>query len=184
MSYDYKPMSSETPWSFREVIEVGDLKIEYNNMIEVCQGGPNIGNLYINGMEVKMPPRRKNYVNPLFFGDDLQFGGPLLIDKEYLYIPWFDRYVSRFRLFCWNLTNQTCIIGTEVLPLIILDKIDGNDLHYNVGNKISDKRVISISEIDNPKFSTKADFFSLQYINLLILLLMFLITGVCRKCSP
>jgi len=174
MSCDYKPMSFETPWSFREIIEVKDLRIEYKQMTEVCQGGPCIGNLYINGVEVGTLSQ-KNYKGPLFFG------GPLLINNECLYVPLFERNISGFRLFCWNLTNKTYLIGIEELPLIILDKIDDSNLHYSIGNKLSDKRVINISEINSHMLYPKTAFFSLKNISILILLLIILVQLLFRR---
>jgi len=136
MNYDYKPINSETPWDFRKTVNIQNLKIEYKQMIEVCQGGPCVGNLYINDVEIQ---------------SGKMFGGPFLMSGECLYIPLFVRKFSTtgFQLFCWNLTKQTFLIGTQILPLIRLDRIDGDEIHYSIGNKMSDKKITLISEFLN-----------------------------------
>ena len=92
----------------------GNLK--YINMVEICQGGPEIGNLEING-EVLFPK--------------YQFGGPAIIDGYYLYIPKVKRSILKgtgFILVSINLKNRQELELTKKYDLILLKEKKDNKL--------------------------------------------------------
>ena len=69
-------MKFQDPMTFSTELKIKDLEVRYSNLMEVSQGGPEIGNILINGKKI-----------------DGRFGGPILYDNGYLYVP---AYVKKF----------------------------------------------------------------------------------------
>jgi hypothetical protein len=135
-------MTSETPWSFREKINASLLDIEYKGMTETCQGGPRVGQLYINGAEVCAGKL---------------FGGPLLLDGDDVYVPLFERklFSTGFRLFYLNTATRAFWAGPDRFPMIWLDRIDGDDLYYATGGGSLDKRATRINGAEGLKAAAR-----------------------------
>ncbi len=68
-------MNFETPFDFKLNKKVNTYQVEYKNVIEVGQGGPQVGELYIEKVRLTKE----------------LFGGPILYNDEYLFIPIFKR---------------------------------------------------------------------------------------------
>lgn len=129
-------MRIETPWNFREIAEYSNWKIEYHNVTEACQGGPIVGDLWINGVQIQA---------------GMLFGGPYIVQGDELYVPFFERklFSTGFRIFCWNLESKVFKIGSKKYPLIWLDKIEDDQLFFAVGNSNSEKIKVRIGDIIN-----------------------------------
>jgi len=110
-------MSEILPSDYKETYHYNEYEIKYDNIVEMCQGGPEIGNLLING---------KNCFPTNFFG------GPLLIEKGMIYLPVFYRswLSSGFKLGVINLNNFSLKLFGKKENLILIEKIDGNYLYY------------------------------------------------------
>ena len=67
----------ENPTQFRQHKESGDVIVSYSNLMEISQGGPEIGDLSINGKLI----------------GDYRFWGPCIVDGEFVYAP---VYVKKF----------------------------------------------------------------------------------------
>lgn len=76
---------SDTPWRFTKDIQQDNWHIQYTDLNEICQGGPLVGTLIVNGQKVFC---------------DKRFGGPLLCCKNLAFIPMYIRkfYASGFML--------------------------------------------------------------------------------------
>jgi hypothetical protein len=106
----------ETPIDFLIEKDFDTYKLKYFNLKEVCQGGPEIGNIIING----------DVFSSSFFG------GPVLNDGVILYIPIFVKrfFTSGFKICKINmetLKNET--IG-ETKNIVYLDKIENGIIYF------------------------------------------------------
>ena len=106
----------ENPMQFNLHKESDSIKVDYSNLMEIAQGGPEIGNLFINGKQVK------NY----------RFGGPCIIQNDFIFVP---VYIKRFFGTCFKLSKINSkdfsikIIGKSK-DLIYLDKIESNKIYF------------------------------------------------------
>jgi len=105
----------EDPIQFNIKKDIGNIEIIYSELMEICQGGPEVGHLSINGKKV-----------------DGLFGGPCLYDNDYLYIP---IYVKKFlgtgfRLVRININNNNIEYLSKVKKIIFLEKVEGNKVYY------------------------------------------------------
>lgn len=66
----------ENPIQFETKKKIRDIEIIYSNLMEISQGGPEIGNLSINGQMVQG-----------------LYGGPAVSKDDYLYLP---AYIKKF----------------------------------------------------------------------------------------
>ena len=104
-----------TDFPIKKIIN-DEVLIEYSNLREIVQGGPEIGNLTING----------NKVSNEFFG------GPYLYDKDYLYIPKYSKrfFNVRFLLCKINFKNLKINIISEQKNLFYLYKLEDGKIYY------------------------------------------------------
>ncbi|QEC75904.1 hypothetical protein [Mucilaginibacter ginsenosidivorax] len=108
---------NQTPWDFDEAIQIEGYKIKYENLREIGQGAPIIGNLLINGKQ--MPG----------YG----FGGPLIYQNCNLYIPVYIKESSfgwGFKLAVIDLKNLSIRIFGERNHVLHLDKIENGRIYY------------------------------------------------------
>ena len=99
-------------FNFNSNIHIKGYSIEYKNMMEVCQGGPLVGDLYINGKRVSYN----------------RYGGPLLNDEYFIYITIFSR--SSFILSKIRMSDfETLLIGSHK-DVICLKNIDDDKIYY------------------------------------------------------
>ncbi len=109
-------MTEITPWNISRQVDTGELAIHYGKITEVCQGGPEIGTLWING---KMP-----------FHSDM-FGGPMIIqENKAVFLPRFDRRRRQFELCRIDLDTLRISILTPPRNLIWLDKLEDDILYF------------------------------------------------------
>lgn len=111
----YKKMKSgkfDTPTDFNIDLKFGANHIKYLDLVEVAQGGPRIGRLFINGETIP------NY----------QFTGPFLYTNEFIFIPAFIK--SAFIIAKIRLSDRTINFLGESTDIICLEKIEGENIFY------------------------------------------------------
>lgn len=110
--------SLSTPTDFVLSIELDGICVKYLNVIEICQGGPQVGNLCIN-----------NNLIP-----EVKFGGPFIIANKLIYAPmqWISGWGSiGFRLAIIDTIDlKVYVTRGKIAPLIFLDRIEGNEVFY------------------------------------------------------
>jgi hypothetical protein len=92
-------------------------KVNYSELMEVCQGGPAIGKLSINNQRVCNKAR---------------FGGPLIYEAGFIYIPMFKRgfFSPGFILVKINVATLNMTKISKVMPVIVLDRIEGEQIYF------------------------------------------------------
>lgn len=106
----------ESPINFNTNMNIGNYYISYSNLKEICQGGPEIGNISINDKLID-----------LYF-----FGGPFLFKEDCIFIPvYFKKFFNTgFKIGKLNLmTFQIEFVG-KTKDLIYLDKIEENLIYF------------------------------------------------------
>lgn len=110
-------MALSDPTSLQRKYSLNGHEIEYRGIMELCQGGPEVGDLFLDGRRV---------------GGDSRFGGPLLHDAGAIYIPLFTKsfFSSGFTLARVELgSGEMSLIGKR-RALIYLDKIENSVVYY------------------------------------------------------
>lgn len=104
------------PRSFSTKVTINGYNFEYCDINEVCQGGPLIGKISINGNKIE--------------GKD--FGGPFLLQNNLLIVPVFFRgfFSSGFKIGAYYIENKNLAIYGKLQDLIILNKIDNGVIFY------------------------------------------------------
>ncbi len=113
----------ETPIEFDVSKNIDGIEVFYINLMEISQGGPEVGTILINGKK-----------NP-----DYRFGGPFLKDGNYLYAPVLIRKFIGvgFKLAEINLINLNVSLIGGNRSLIFIEKIvDNQFFFYEDLNKI------------------------------------------------
>ena len=105
----------ENPIQFDIKKKVGDVEIIYSHLMEISQGGPEVGSLSINGKTVEG-----------------RYGGPAICKDEYVYIPAHVKKFLRtgFKLTRINVNTLEVEQLSKTQDLIFLDKIDGNRIYF------------------------------------------------------
>lgn len=106
----------EDPIQFNLKKKYEDIEIEYFDLMEITQGGPEVGNLAINGSFLKG-----------------RYGGPAIISKDkHIYVPAFVKKFWRtgFKLIRINSKTLEVEYLSETTNLIFLDRIEGNRIYY------------------------------------------------------
>ncbi|WP_065217802.1 MULTISPECIES: hypothetical protein [Butyricimonas] len=108
----------ETPWDFDYKKIFNDRIIEYSDVQEIVQGGPEIGKFSIDNKTFK----------------EKLFGGPCLNHGEFIYLPIYVRkFLNRgFQLCRINLSSRELDILTPFENLIYLDRIEDNKIYYYI----------------------------------------------------
>ena len=106
----------ETPIEFNIEKKKAGLEVVYRNLMEICQGGPEVGSISING-------------NVVF---DSRFGGPWLSEGGYIYIPIFIKsfFGSGFKVAKINIESLSMEIISKKKELIFLDKVEDGKIYY------------------------------------------------------
>jgi hypothetical protein len=110
-------MKLETPISFKIKRNLPNGKeILYENMYEICQGCPEVGKLFVDGSPIKKEV----------------FGGPLLYDNEFIFVPCFKRkwFNSGFYLAKINISTLEVFIISDMYQIIDLIKIENNIIYF------------------------------------------------------
>lgn len=105
----------ENPTQFLEEKLIGKYKIEYSQLMEICQGGPEVGGLLINNNQVKG-----------------RYGGPFIIKENDIYIPAYfnSLFKSGFKIARINLISLKVEYLSKIKPLIFLEKVVENRIYY------------------------------------------------------
>jgi len=106
----------EDPIQFSLQKESCNLKVAYTNLMEISQGGPEVGYLSINGSLIN------NY----------RFGGPCLIDGEFVYAPIYVKkfFGTGFKLAKIHATSLEVVTKGKTKDLVYLDKIKDGKVHF------------------------------------------------------
>jgi hypothetical protein len=106
----------ENPIQFETAKKAGDLEIIYSDLIEICQGGPVIGTLSINGKLIQ----------------SYRFGGPCLYEGKYIYAPAYIKkfFGTSFKLSKINKNTLKPEFLGEIRDLIYLDKILNHRVYF------------------------------------------------------
>ena len=110
-------MNLENPISFISEKTTSYFKLKYENLMEIGQGGPEVGNLFINDIKVK------NYL----------FGGPFLSNDEFIYLPVYIKNLfifKGFRIAQVNIKTLEIKVFGNFESLISLFKIEGDYIYY------------------------------------------------------
>lgn len=101
-----------TPLYINAKKEEDGITIEYTDIREICQGGPEVGIFVINGKRIK----------------DKLFGGPYIKNKDCLFVPLYKG--PHFVLAMINVTTLNIQVVGKSEDLIFLDKIEDNSVFY------------------------------------------------------
>ncbi|SHG70656.1 hypothetical protein [Chryseobacterium sp. OV279] len=110
-------MKLENPLSFNVNIKLPNGKeVLYLNTYEICQGCPEVGKLSIDGNIIKKEV----------------FGGPLLYNNGFIYIPCFKRrwFNSGFYLAKINTSTLEIILISDMYQIIDLIKIENFTIYF------------------------------------------------------
>jgi len=105
----------EDPIQFDLKKKVGNIEITYSNLMEICQGGPEVGNLSVNGKKVKG-----------------RYGGPALCHDGYVYVPAFVKKFFGFGFKLAKINPATFEVEylSKIKNLIFLEKTEGNRIYF------------------------------------------------------
>lgn len=105
------------PIYFPDITTGKNEKIEIRNLVEISQGGPNIGKLFING-------------TPYF--DELWFGGPMACHDNdvYLTIRAKGIFFNGFKLCKINTDNKELSVLKVSSDIVWIKRIDNSVLYY------------------------------------------------------
>jgi hypothetical protein len=117
---------------FPQAYVFGETTLEYVNTYELCQGGPEVGVLKIDGGVVHQVHK---------------FGGPLLYDSGVVYLPLFNRgiFIDDFKLAVIEVKAQQLKVSRFSEDLILLDKIQGDAVYYFNDLANATRKMVSIS---------------------------------------
>jgi hypothetical protein len=106
----------ENPIQFNIKKQVNGAEIVYSDLIEIVQGGPEIGTISINGRPI-----------PFY-----RFGGPFLHKDDYIFIPVYVKkiFTSGFKLAKVNIQTSNVELLGKTKDLIYLDKLEGNRIFF------------------------------------------------------
>lgn len=105
----------EDPIQFEINKKVNNIEIRYFNLMEISQGGPEVGNITLNGKQLAG-----------------RFGGPLQIKGVYIYIPEYIKkfFGAGFKLARINSETNKVKYLSNTKDLIFLEKIEGNKIYF------------------------------------------------------
>jgi len=104
----------ETPMNFKTKI-TKDVTLVYSDLMELCQGGPEVGDVTIDNVKIQG-----------------RYGGPVLFDEKYIYIPVYERsfFSSGFKLARVKKTDKSIQIFGKIKNLIYLSNIEDNKIYF------------------------------------------------------
>lgn len=106
----------EDPTQFDIQKNISGIEIAYSDLMEISQGGPEIGYILINGIPIKSH----------------RFGGPSLNQGDNLYIPIYVKRVlgTGFKIAKINIKTLELELLGKTKTLIFLDRIENNRTCY------------------------------------------------------
>jgi hypothetical protein len=110
-------MSLLSPINFEYVLRHNSHEIKYDHFREISQGGPVVGNLFIDGKPI---------------GKDHLFGGPALFSDRFMFCPKLQiRFFRRgFRISMIDLDSLRVTVWGPVLDLILLSRLDKEKIEF------------------------------------------------------
>ncbi|GAA4276539.1 hypothetical protein [Aquimarina mytili] len=109
-------MKLEDPIQFAINKIINEKEVSYSDLMEISQGGPEIGTISINGTPIK----------------SYRFGGPILHKENYIYAPVFVKKFlgSGFKLSRININTLNVELIGKTKSLIYLNKIEGDKVYF------------------------------------------------------
>jgi len=109
-------MSFEDPIQFNLKKSFDGVEIHYSNLMEISQGGPEIGDLSVNGTLIK----------------GYRFGGPCILNDEYVFVPVYVKkfFGTSFKLSKINIRSLEVTLLGKSKDLIFLDKIENGKVFF------------------------------------------------------
>lgn len=106
----------ENPIQFDIKKLINGIEVIYFDLMEISQGGPEIGSVLINGNQVQ----------------SYRFGGPFLYEAEYIYAPMYVKklFNTGFKISRINLQTLQVESFGKIKDLIFLHKIEGNRVYF------------------------------------------------------
>ncbi|MET6997057.1 hypothetical protein [Chitinophaga defluvii] len=106
----------EDPINFDIKQQCGNDLLSFDNLLEIGQGGPVVGDLFINGKQIA----------------GYRFGGPFICDEDYIYIPAYNNRLFNlgFKLAMIDRASLNVKLVGPSLSLIFLEKIQNNRVFY------------------------------------------------------
>lgn len=120
------------PINFPETYGDGKVKIKYQDLLEICQGGPLTGYIFVNGQKIK----------------EHRFGGPLLITSEHIYIPLYIRgfFRSGFKIARIDSCNMEISIFGSLEDIIIINRIENEYVYYFDDMKMLFEKKVNLTD--------------------------------------
>jgi|GEM_PF-4338670 len=129
-------MFKVSPFNYPSQYEHAGHCVRYVGLFEaICQGGPDVGALLINGARVGV--------------DDL-FSGPLLPHGAYVLVPRLTRRFLRghgFELVAVNLANRECTVLTPFHEMVLPKEVVGGDVIYFTDLENSEERRVHLPAV-------------------------------------
>lgn len=110
-----KSIMQITPFHFDLKIDCSERTILYQELREISQGGPFVGEITIDGKLIGE-------------GRRIKFGGPALCFNDYIIIPYYDRF--RFKLSAINVQTGGIKFCEVAERLILIKGITGDKIEY------------------------------------------------------
>jgi len=127
-------MLLQNPISFIVHKELPSFTLEYRDFMEICQGGPEVGDVYINETKVK----------------GYSFGGPFLIHEHHIILP---AYIERrfksnkFKLAFINTITLQAVVEGDFHNIIFPFKLEDNVVHCYTDLNGKTSTTISMKDI-------------------------------------
>lgn len=121
-------MNLESVTDFKTEVFSEFFTLKYINIIEIVQGGPEIGQICLNGSLI----------------GNSYFGGPLLFNEKFIFIPMYSKSFLRrgFKLVKISILNGDVVIISKIESLILLNKIDESFVYYSIDTeRVTSKKV-------------------------------------------
>ncbi len=105
----------ENPIQFEVKKKSGNVELVYSDLMEISQGGPEVGNLSINGEIVQG-----------------LYGGPALCRSDYVYVPAYVKKIlgAGFRLAKIDVATLEVELLGKTKDLIFLDRVEGSQIYF------------------------------------------------------
>jgi len=123
-------MLFENPIQFELNKNLENDEVQYSNIIEIAQGGPEIGLLSVNGKILE------GYL----------FGGPCIFNNDYIFAPLYIKsfFSSGFKLAQIEIKSRQVTKLGKCKDLIYLDKVKNNKVYFF---EDLDKTILSYHEL-------------------------------------
>lgn len=124
----------ETPTTIIINRVIGGSTLRFKNVVEISQGGPEVGELSVNDRELEG-----------------KFGGPIIFNDEFIYLPaLYKRFFGvAFKLARINLKSLEIEYHNKIFDLIYLDKISNNKILYFTDIEKTKKNYLDLTAKNN-----------------------------------